>query len=56
MKDEKVLNQDVINEEELEALSGGISAILETQVAGLQGANRCCNGMASPEESQDQIL
>lgn len=57
MKEEEkeVLNQDVINEEELEALSGGISAIIESQAAGLQGVNRCCNGTTTPENSLDRV-
>lgn len=52
MKEENELSQDVINEDELEALSGGISATAESLVAGVQGLNHCCNGTNSLENAQ----
>lgn len=46
--------EEIIKDEELETLEGGISSIMEQAAAGLQGTNRCCNGkLQHTEESVD---
>lgn len=39
----KTENEEVIKDEELESLAGGVSALIEQAAAGIQGVNRCCN-------------
>lgn len=46
-------NEEVIKDEELEALEGGILSEMEQASGGVQGVNRCCNG--NLQEVQDSV-
>lgn len=47
-------DEEIIKDEELETLEGGISSVMEQAAASSQGTNRCCNGnLQHAEESVD---
>lgn len=44
-------NEEIIKDEELEILEGGVLSEMEQASSGVQGVNRCCNG--NLQEVQD---